>query len=313
LAKHRAQRPYERKIEQLSKVNKPKMAALILVPPLLLGTTPASSIEQTSEATPIVQEVDSTEESKDLNTQLVALDTSTPDMYYKSERRRAMALEQMNAADAGLRIQAQEAQAAQERIDAEKAEQERIIAEQKAKEDAEQQRLAEEKRKAEQKVVAVKKAEPKKEKIELTEAEQAQASKVPDQELSATESFKISETVKETNNSDVFSIAERYIGVPYKYGGTDPDTGIDCSAYVRLVYSQLGVDLPRTSGEQAKRGVAVSADEARPGDLVFFGSTVHHVGIYAGNGKMIDSRKTGTTIDYRDMWYTERIQYRRVL
>jgi len=313
LAKHRAQRPYERKLEQLTQFNKPKMAALLVVPPLLLGTASSSAIEEIK-PTPIVQQIEESVDNESLNTQLVALDTSTPDMYDKSERRRAYALQQMNAADAGLRIQAQEAQAAQERIDAQKAEEARIIAEQAAAEqkriDDEAKRVAQEKAAKEQ---AIKVKVEEKPQVQLTKAEKSQADKVPDQELSATESQKVSEAVGSASNSNVFDIAEKYIGIKYRYGGTDPDTGLDCSAYVRLVYKQLGVSLPRTSAEQAKRGIAVSADEARPGDLVFFGSQVHHVGIYAGNGKMIDARKTGTVIDYRDMWYTERIQYRRVL
>lgn len=108
------------------------------------------------------------------------------------------------------------------------------------------------------------------------------------------------------------AIGERYIGVPYVFGGTDPDTGLDCSAFVRLVFRELGVDLPRTSREQARVGTRVNASDARPGDLVFFGSPVHHVGIYAGNGRLLEARKAGVPVGYGDMWHSETIQYRRL-
>jgi cell wall-associated NlpC family hydrolase len=91
--------------------------------------------------------------------------------------------------------------------------------------------------------------------------------------------------------------AERYLGVPYRWGGTDPATGLYCSGLVQLVYGQLGLQLPRTSQEQQQVGVAVpSVAQARPGDLVFYGSPAEHVGIYVGNGQMIDAPHTGTSV-----------------
>ena len=108
-------------------------------------------------------------------------------------------------------------------------------------------------------------------------------------------------------------IASKYLGTPYRWGGTDPSTGLDCSGYTQLVFKQLGISLPRVSGDQAKVGTAVpSLSQAQPGDLVFFGSPVHHVGIYVGDGKMIDAPHTGSKVQVRNVYETPS-QIRRVV
>ncbi|HUZ10053.1 MAG TPA: NlpC/P60 family protein [Acidimicrobiales bacterium] len=94
--------------------------------------------------------------------------------------------------------------------------------------------------------------------------------------------------------------AVQYLGVPYQWGGTSPSTGFDCSGLVQHVYGDLGISLPRTSQEQATMGQPVAdLAAAQPGDLLFFEpgpSGPGHVGIYIGNGKMVDSPHTGTTV-----------------
>ena len=102
--------------------------------------------------------------------------------------------------------------------------------------------------------------------------------------------------------SQVVGEAERFLGTPYVWGGSSP-TGFDCSGLVQYVYRQLGVNLPRTSEEQALVGTPVaSLATARPGDLVFFpgsdgtAAAPGHVGIYVGNGMMIDAPYTGTDV-----------------
>jgi len=98
------------------------------------------------------------------------------------------------------------------------------------------------------------------------------------------------------------ALARTFTGVPYRWGGTDPGTGLDCSGLTQLVYGRLGVALPRVAADQAKAGVAVpSLSQAQPGDLVFFGSPAHHVGIVVGDGKMIDAPHTGSSVGVHDI------------
>lgn len=99
--------------------------------------------------------------------------------------------------------------------------------------------------------------------------------------------------------------AQKYKGVPYVWGGNDPNTGLDCSGFTKLVCSKFGIDLPRVACDQARVGQPVgSLGEAKPGDLLFFGSPVTHVGIYMGNGKMIDASRRQNAIVTRDVWET---------
>ena len=101
--------------------------------------------------------------------------------------------------------------------------------------------------------------------------------------------------------------ARKYLGVPYLWGGTDPAKGLDCSGFTKLVYGNLGIDLPRTSSQQATAGTAVaSLADARPGDLVFFDHSpgrpgIDHVGIYVGDGKMIAAPQEGEVVKVQDV------------
>jgi hypothetical protein len=105
--------------------------------------------------------------------------------------------------------------------------------------------------------------------------------------------------------AQAIAIATKYLGTPYRWGGTDPKTGLDCSGFTQLVFKQLGIDLPRTSGAQAQTGTAVSSlRAAQPGDLLFFGSPVHHVGIYIGDNKMIDAPHSGDKVKIQSVYET---------
>jgi hypothetical protein len=105
----------------------------------------------------------------------------------------------------------------------------------------------------------------------------------------------------------VVAEAAKYLGVPYQWGGTDPAKGLDCSGFTQLVFGNLGIDLPRTSSQQATSGQPVaSLADAHPGDLVFFDHSsgrpgIDHVGIYIGGGKMIAAPKTGETVSVKDV------------
>lgn len=93
------------------------------------------------------------------------------------------------------------------------------------------------------------------------------------------------------------SVGQKYLGTPYLYGATPGSTSyFDCSSYVQHVFGEMGVWLPRTSAAQAWMGKKVDKAYLSVGDLVFFrtgGSGISHVGIYAGDGKMLNT--TGNT------------------
>jgi cell wall-associated NlpC family hydrolase len=87
------------------------------------------------------------------------------------------------------------------------------------------------------------------------------------------------------------------VGVPYVWGGSSPTTGFDCSGLVQWAYGQAGIDLPRVADQQQQVGTKVaSLAQAQPGDLVFYGNPAYHVGIYLGNGYMVDAPQTGQTV-----------------
>jgi cell wall-associated NlpC family hydrolase len=102
----------------------------------------------------------------------------------------------------------------------------------------------------------------------------------------------------------VVSIAIQYVGVPYRWGGESPKTGFDCSGLVRYVFAQLGVSLPHYAASQwyGPDAVPVPANRLEPGDLVFFTGSdgtrnaPGHVGIYVGDGYLIDAAHTGSFV-----------------
>jgi len=110
---------------------------------------------------------------------------------------------------------------------------------------------------------------------------------------------------------------ERYIGVPYKWGGTSPRSGFDCSGFVQYIYGSQGVDLPRTSRQMAGAGIAVtpSVRSLEIGDLMLFSQngTINHVAIYAGDGRILHSSSSGGGVRYdrldssRGRWFAQRL------
>lgn len=110
----------------------------------------------------------------------------------------------------------------------------------------------------------------------------------------------VAETTQESLPDSVAARALQYIGVPYRFGGSSPQSGFDCSGLVNHVYREtLGIILPRTSRQLAKVGVPVSVPDLRPGDLVFFntrGAPNSHVGIYLGDSRFIHAPRARTLV-----------------
>ncbi len=114
-----------------------------------------------------------------------------------------------------------------------------------------------------------------------------------------------SSTASSGMGDEAVRLAETYQGIPYLWGGTDPERGLDCSGFVQHVYRRLGIELPRVSRDQAREGTEVpSIDQARPGDLVAFGEPVDHISIYVGDGKIIHAPRTGDVVKITDMHRT---------
>ena len=112
--------------------------------------------------------------------------------------------------------------------------------------------------------------------------------------------------------------AKKYIGIPYRFGGTDVN-GFDCSGFIQYVFNRQGIKLPRSADEQYSKGKYVPINSLEPGDLVFFSTYtegVSHSGIYVGNGDFI-SATTSKGIIVSDMksgyWFERYIGAKRIL
>ena len=126
-------------------------------------------------------------------------------------------------------------------------------------------------------------------------------------------------TEYQAKNGEETSLFERYtssakdlvlkglelVGITYRWGGTDPDSGLDCSGFVQVVFKDaVGMLLPRTAKEQSKVGDVVNKNELKPGDLVFFNTmrrAFSHVGIYLGDNRFMHAPRSGSEIRVEDM------------
>lgn len=113
---------------------------------------------------------------------------------------------------------------------------------------------------------------------------------------------RVNETEEASSSSaatgSIFSTAKRGIGVRYVFGGSSP-SGWDCSGFTSWVYRQHGIHLPHSAGAQARMGKRISRSEARPGDLAYYPG---HVGIYAGNGMILDAGNSAKNTSIRKLW-----------
>ena len=101
------------------------------------------------------------------------------------------------------------------------------------------------------------------------------------------------------NAQAAIDAAYSMIGVPYQFGGSSPESGFDCSGFTMWAWAHAGVSLPHSSEMQYAVLPHVAQSDLQPGDLVFFYSPIHHVGMYVGGGRMIDSPYTGTVVQVR--------------
>ena len=115
--------------------------------------------------------------------------------------------------------------------------------------------------------------------------------------------------------NEVVSNAMVLIGIPYRWGGNTPESGLDCSGFVRYVYNSThGIELPRRAIDMVRAGELVAVNDLQPGDLVFFntlGPRYSHVGVYVGEGRFVHASnpRTGVRIDrLSNRYYAQRFE-----
>ncbi len=120
-------------------------------------------------------------------------------------------------------------------------------------------------------------------------------------------------------NSPVVRTAFSVLGVPYKWGGSSPAEGFDCSGLVYWVFRQHNINIPRTSTQQIKAGKSVSRHSIQAGDIVCFDtgqSQGYHVGLATGRGSFIHSPKKGSCVQESSLrnryWWTRLLSVRRI-
>ncbi len=127
-----------------------------------------------------------------------------------------------------------------------------------------------------------------------------------DEQSRAAEDAQLSLFARYTNSAqDLILKGLELVGINYRRGGTDPDSGLDCSGFVQIVFKDaLGKLLPRTAKEQSQVGDVVDKNELKAGDLVFFNTmrrAFSHVGIYLGNNQFVHAPRTGAEVRVEDM------------
>ena len=132
-------------------------------------------------------------------------------------------------------------------------------------------------------------------------------------------------TPASTPRALVVATADELVGTPYRYGGDSPKSGFDCSGFIHWVYSQQGIDLPRTARGLSTAGTRIPARRAGllPGDLLLFagrGTRITHAAIYVGDGRIIHASSGQRTVRYDDLdsprgrWFRQHVvSARRVI
>ena len=131
-------------------------------------------------------------------------------------------------------------------------------------------------------------------------APEIQAAKKLEEELAAAEEAAARAAEEAASaRQNLVDYALQFVGGPYRAGGNDPHTGVDCSGFVRYVMQHgAGISMNRSSGSQATQGHSVNSSQMQPGDLLFYsgGSGINHVAMYIGDGKIVHASTYATGI-----------------
>ena len=132
-----------------------------------------------------------------------------------------------------------------------------------------------------------------------TAADSAEAEEADEENADDEEVLEAEVDVEDDLRSEIVTYALQFVGNRYKYGGTNPNTGVDCSGFTSYVMRHAaGVELPHSSGGQSRMGRVVSSSEMRPGDIISYGSgkRINHVALYIGNGQIVHASTERTGI-----------------
>mgnify|MGYP003242136598 FL=1 len=133
------------------------------------------------------------------------------------------------------------------------------------------------------------------------DSDEEEAAEAEADEAEAEEELEAAIEVENDLRSEIVTYALQFVGNRYKYGGTNPNTGVDCSGFTSYVMRHAAeVELPHSSGGQSRMGRQVSSSEMRPGDIICYGSgkRINHVALYIGNGQIVhaSTEKTGIKV-----------------
>lgn len=142
------------------------------------------------------------------------------------------------------------------------------------------------------------------------ESKEEEAARLAEEAAKAEEEAKAAEAETVGNGQVVVDYAMQFVGNPYVWGGTSLTNGADCSGFVQSVYANFGVSMPRTSSAMRSAGTEVSYSEAVPGDVICYEG---HVGIYIGNGQIVNAIDEAHGIGVSSATYTNIITVRRLL